>query len=76
MYALCTPSVCVCMMFGRSQSQKVKCRAVVSALTENKQEHCSFSDSCDGDAGCERSEKDKFDFTRRSALDSACVTQF
>lgn len=76
MYALCTPSVCVCMMFGRSQSNKVKCRAVVSALTVNKQEHCSFFDSCDGDDGCETSEKDEFDFAGRFALVLACVTQF
>lgn len=76
MYALCTPSVCVCMVFGRAQSNKVKCRAVVSAFTENNQNHCSFLASCEGDDGCETSEKDEFDSPGRFALDSACVTQF
>lgn len=75
MYALCTPSVCVCMC-ARYQSNKVKCRAVARAFAENEQEHCSLLDWHEGDNGWEASQKDEFDFTGRFALDSACGTQF
>lgn len=76
MYALCTPSVCVCMMFVRAQSNKVKCRACECFCWKNKkkQKQCSFLDQRDCDEGCEASCEDEFDFTGRFALDSACVT--
>lgn len=62
MYALCTPSVCVFMMFGGSQSNKVKRKAVASMFTGGKKEHCSFLDPRVCDDGRERSEVDQLDF--------------